>query len=145
MEPELKPRIFTIDEANSLVPLLEKTFDKVFELSSVMHILSKDLRDLVNVWGDSIFSEKNPDNKYYKELLSKRDEVTEIINRSLNKLHSLGCIIKDVDKGLVDFYHRHNSKTVFLCWRYGEKKIQFWHDMSAGFIGRRNVEDLVEN
>ena len=145
MQPALKPRIFSIEEANSLIPELEKAFDDMSDMNSQLQVLSKDLRDLVNVWGDSVFSEKNLDNAYYKELLSRRDGITEELNRRISGIHSLGCVVKDIDKGLVDFYHKRDDRTIFLCWRHGEKKINFWHNVNAGYINRRHVTELARN
>ena len=49
----------------------------------------------------------------------------------------LGILIKDVDTGLVDFPHMREEREVYLCWRLGEPKVEFWHDVDSGFSGRQ--------
>ena len=64
MQPSLKPKVFTIEEANKLIPMLEGSFERINDLNYNLQILSGDLKDLVNTWGDAVFGEKNPDNSY---------------------------------------------------------------------------------
>ena len=118
MQPSLKPKVFTIEEANKLIPMLEGSFERINDLNYNLQILSGDLKDLVNTWGDAVFGEKNPDNSYYKDLLAQRDYVTEELSRRITTVQSLGCIVKDVEKGLVDFYHKRGEKTILLCWQH---------------------------
>jgi len=58
------------------------------------------------------------------------------------RVQELGGVVKDPQTGLVDFYGRIDGKTVWLCWRYGEKEVAFWHDLESGFAGRRPVSEL---
>jgi len=52
-------------------------------------------------------------------------------------------VLKDVDAGLVDFVGMRNGREVYLCWRYGEEEIGFWHELNAGFSGRQPVDEYV--
>lgn len=56
---------------------------------------------------------------------------------------ALGIEIKDVDSGLLDFRGTRAGQEVYLCWRHGEDDILFWHDLDAGFAGRRPIDALV--
>jgi hypothetical protein len=49
----------------------------------------------------------------------------------------MGCVLKDMDQGLVDFLTRRDGREVYLCWRYGEERVAYWHELQAGFAGRR--------
>lgn len=60
----------------------------------------------------------------------------------LSELLNLGCIVKDLNLGLVDFYSKHDGKDIFLCWRLGEEKINFWHEVDAGYSERKPVSLL---
>tara|TARA_B100000315_G_C14365976_1_gene490673 strand:+ start:240 stop:680 length:441 start_codon:yes stop_codon:yes gene_type:complete len=62
--------------------------------------------------------------------------------KTLNDLDAMGCQLKDLDQGLVDFFTVHEGQLVFLCWKEGEDKIRFWHHLEDGFPGRRPVEEL---
>jgi hypothetical protein len=54
-----------------------------------------------------------------------------------------GVLIKDIDTGLVDFLGERAGHEVYLCWRYGEEDILFWHDLQTGFAGRRPIDSQV--
>ena len=62
---------------------------------------------------------------------------------TLAEASGLGCIIRDLELGLVDFYTMAGGRIVCLCWRRGEPKIEHWHPVDEGFSGRRPLEDLA--
>jgi hypothetical protein len=66
------------------------------------------------------------------------------LQRLVDELAEIGCELKDYRTGLVDFVGRHENRDVYLCWKLGEDKIEFWHELDAGFVGRRPVSELVE-
>ena len=57
----------------------------------------------------------------------------------LDKLQGTGCLLKDLDTGLVDFYSLQNNRVVFLCWKLGEPAISFWHEIGGGYASRRGL------
>ena len=57
----------------------------------------------------------------------------------MGKLEEIGCEIKGIREGLVDFPSIREGKEVYLCWRMPEKEILFWHDINAGFAGRKPI------
>jgi hypothetical protein len=61
----------------------------------------------------------------------------ERIESSVHALSEMGCILKDINSGLVDFPTIRNGREVLLCWRYDEPEVGFWHDAEAGFAGRQ--------
>jgi hypothetical protein len=75
------------------------------------------------------------------EELSRSDPLLRAAMREMGKvaeeIQGLGCFLKDVDLGLVDFPGEINGDTVFLCWQYGEPRIVAWHPIDEGFSGRR--------
>ncbi|MFQ6671794.1 MAG: DUF2203 domain-containing protein, partial [Candidatus Tectimicrobiota bacterium] len=60
----------------------------------------------------------------------------------IEELHSLGCILKDIAKGLVDFPALKDGREVYLCWMSGEASVEWWHEREAGFAGRQSIETL---
>ncbi|NJN83466.1 MAG: DUF2203 domain-containing protein [Caldilineaceae bacterium] len=66
------------------------------------------------------------------------------LETNLKGIMALGITIKDVDSGLVDFLGRRNGRDIYLCWRYGEDDIRFWHDIDAGFAGRRPIDAEIQ-
>ncbi len=59
------------------------------------------------------------------------------LEEALLTMQGLGLELRDIDAGLVDFPCQRDGRVVYLCWRYGEDAIRFWHDLDAGFAGRR--------
>lgn len=64
----------------------------------------------------------------------------ETVRRSVKTIEGLGIELKDVNTGLVDFLAERDGRDVYLCWRFDEPKVAFWHDLEAGFAGRQPLE-----
>jgi len=62
-----------------------------------------------------------------------------VIQEDINLVADMGGVVKDLFMGLVDFLGRVNGEEVWLCWKRGEKKIDFWHPLSAGFMERQTL------
>ena len=80
------------------------------------------------------------DYKTEKELEAKLDRLQSLVD----ELGEVGCELKDYQTGLVDFTGQHQGREVCLCWKLGEAKIGFWHELQTGFAGRKPVSELVE-
>lgn len=72
-----------------------------------------------------------------RELQSKLKSAVDEMNSLLREIGDLGCEVKDVEQGLVDFPHQRGDHVVYLCWKSGEDRIRFWHELSTGFAGRK--------
>jgi hypothetical protein len=70
----------------------------------------------------------------------ERNRLEEFLQSSLERIHSMGCIVKDLDIGLLDFPSRLNNEDVYLCWRLGEDRIRFYHRQDEGFAGRKPID-----
>ncbi len=64
----------------------------------------------------------------------------ETVRRSVKAIEGLGIELKDINTGLVDFLAERDGRDIYLCWRYDEPKVAFWHDLEAGFAGRQPLE-----
>jgi len=62
-----------------------------------------------------------------------------VIERLMSRIQSHGCIIKSINAGLLDFLTKRDGRHVYLCWRFGEPKVEFYHELHKGFSGRRHV------
>jgi hypothetical protein len=81
-----------------------------------------------------------------KELVAARESVThhaERINRYLQELEEVGCVFKGFEAGLVDFYSLREDRPIFLCWRLGEERITYWHEIESGFSGRQPIDGAI--
>ncbi len=129
-------RVFTISEINALIPALSSLVgDQLREQSDIEHGLA----ELTRLSGASPNSlEAGADDR--KDVLKlKRDLKTRIerYEAGWQRVKSLGGVIKDPQIGLVDFYGRVGEKLVWLCWRYGEDTLGYYHDLESGYPGRR--------
>lgn len=61
------------------------------------------------------------------------------IDRLVRRLRAYGCEIKDLNVGLLDFPAVINGREVYLCWRYGEERVAYYHDLHTGFAGRHRL------
>ncbi|MBI2579063.1 MAG: DUF2203 domain-containing protein [Candidatus Aenigmarchaeota archaeon] len=136
-------RVYTIEEASQLVPFLERTFEGIFALNTKIKMVSRDIDNLISIWGNEIFEKSNVDNEYYKEKTKQREQLIREMASEVQKIQDMGCIVKDVDVGLVDFHYDNYGELVFLCWKFGEKEILYWHPMSQGYRNRRSVDELL--
>ena len=73
---------------------------------------------------------------YYKKLY--------LYHKYLGKLLTRGAVIKDLQKGLIDFYSQHDGRDIFLCWQIGEKDIHYWHELEKGFGSRQPIKLLEQ-
>ena len=74
-----------------------------------------------------------------RELRQGFDCATEKIQSAVEQIEAVGCTVKNLDIGLIDFPGRLNGEDVFWCWRLGEDRIRFWHRQSEGFAGRKPI------
>ena len=133
-------RLFTVAAANRLVPLLEETFSLIRAQREELRLSVASLRELgFDFTGDSVSSDiaENPE---ANTLHQRCAQLHDAILASLNDLTELGVEIKGLE-GLVDVRSRYRGRVVYLCWRASEPAFEFWHELDAGFAGRRPIED----
>ena len=73
----------------------------------------------------------------------ERNRLEESLQSSIERIHSTGCIVKDLDIGLLDFPCRVDGEIVLLCWKMGEPTISHWHSTEDGYAGRRPIDDRM--
>lgn len=69
--------------------------------------------------------------------LSELTQDFAAIEQLVRKIEAYGCVVKDIHSGLLDFLSLRNGREVYLCWRYGEPQIAFYHELHTGFSGRQ--------
>ena len=70
----------------------------------------------------------------------EHNQVSQGIQSALEKIESTGCVVKDLDVGLLDFPARLNNEDIYFCWRLGEDRIRFYHRQDEGFAGRKPID-----
>ena len=80
------------------------------------------------------------------EKKNRRAAAAQRLKDTLEKIQEFGCLVKDLDIGLVDFPTLWKGEEVYLCWRLGESGIHFWHGVHEGFRGRKPIDgDFLDN
>lgn len=132
-------RLFTPEQASALIPYLEAKMKRLRAAKRELDATARQL-DVLGLIAGSGASEANPD---LRERAAARDRVQSLareIEDEIEAIQGRGCIVKDLDQGLVDFYSLHGDRLVFLCWRSGEPDVTFWHSLDGGFLARRPLE-----
>ncbi len=121
-------KIFTIEEANALLPTVRGVLLKIQKANKRVSLFSekaKEAAESAERGGGGLI-----EGPLYAQLLLKLTEL-------MNELESLGVQLKDLDRGLVDFPYLRDGRVVLLCWQMGEgEELEWWHDVDAGFAGR---------
>ena len=133
-------RIFTLEEANELVPTLELEFGRVARLREELKLLVEALGG-ADASVDILQNGAAPPPGQETEAARLR-AVADEIGAAVQRVSELGCLVKDLDLGLVDFYAMMENRPVLLCWQFGERQISHWHDVDEGFSGRRPIEGV---
>jgi hypothetical protein len=79
------------------------------------------------------------------ELSRQIEAIAADISRYQSELEEVGCVFKGFEQGLVDFYGQIDGRDVFWCWKNGEEKIEYWHEIEAGYAGRQMIPETVRS
>jgi len=140
--PDPEPRLFTLTEAErtrkELEPFLVEAMDCRKKLSTLEEGLNA-IASRIMLMGGILVP--------YEKLAVQRlehQQVGETMKSALNRILETGCVIKDLDVGLLDFPAIIDNQDVYLCWKLGEDRIRFYHRQDEGFAGRKplNPRDL---
>ena len=126
MEPPF-PKLFTVEEANALLPELEELLSNIFVHRDRMRQKAPHLEPIlkasVSNGGGRVGSE------YGVEAYS--------LYLAIERIRELGVLLKDLDMGLLDFPHERDGRVVFLCWHPPEERVGYWHEIQEGYAGRQ--------
>ena len=132
---DMYSRLFTVNEANELLPRLRPLVERILE----------NIRRLKSVSETVIRREQlDPEAPDLMEQLRRDGEVTKLISQVqewVEEINGHGCVCKGVEQGLIDFPCMLGAEVVFLCWQLGEPTVGFWHRIEDGFAGRKPLLD----
>jgi len=135
-------RHFTLEEANELVPRVHAVMHRLLQLQSHLRVTSRALLQAgVRVAPDEPGREVGPnDDPKLRLRVQQARGILEAVRETMAEIEVLGAQVKDVERGLVDFPTLlDGTREVLLCWRIGEPTITHWHEVEAGFDGRKSV------
>lgn len=133
------PRVYTPREANALVPQLNRVMDDLDQIRGRMRQIKGKIDVLEMIWGDEVQAETNPDHREYAHYAEEIEKIKKEFEAASRRLGELEGVLKSVEQGLVDFYGVIDGRLVFLCWKRGEKAIEYYHHLEEGFSGRQPI------
>ena len=122
---------FTTKDANLILPDVIKKFETALEKKNEISKLEQQLQ--------MILSTTNRFDEYIPLKQKLNAAITQFYSASEN-LEKTGVVIKSIDQGLLDFPSKRFDEDVWLCWKYGETEIKFWHEKESGYTGRKPVD-----
>lgn len=126
-------RLFTLSEANHLIPQLNTRMASVRQAKAVLARTKDDIRRA------SARAEYGGGSSAGPLYISSLQQISS----NLQAIQEMGILVKDVDLGLCDFPHLRDGRVVFLCWKYGEPEIKWWHETTTGYKDRCPLEGSV--
>jgi hypothetical protein len=138
------PRFFTLHQAEQLLPEVESAIRDAISLKSDYQQAEAEWQSFtrrVMMQGGVLV-----DHSRLGEQKNQREAIAHRLQEALEKIHEFGCLVKDLDIGLIDFPTQFRGEEVYLCWKLGESGIRFWHGINEGFRGRKPIdEDFLEH
>ena len=128
--------MFTVEEANRLIPQLIQWLGEIREDRDRILALEVEIDAL------ELVSEKKSGSGVSQALAPKVEEYTTLVDRfysRVDRIQSAGCLLKDLELGLVDFYSLQNNRVIFLCWKLGDPAVSFWHEIGGGYASRQSL------
>jgi hypothetical protein len=125
-------RYFTIDEANAALEIIRPLMDEA------QAIRARIMQQRPEIWPALERAAGNGGSPALSKLVAEFDQLNDIVHRIL----ATGAQIKDLSTGLLDFPSLRNDQEVLLCWKHGEAEVLFWHELEAGFAGRRPIAEF---
>jgi hypothetical protein len=132
-------KTFTLDEAQSLLPVLESLLKRAVEGRRSAETVESGLNGLAQQIYLSGGMRVNSANVARQR--AEMEEHLKQVRESIAEIDAIGVQVKDLDSGLLDFPCRVEDEVVLLCWRMGEPAIEHWHTVEAGFQGRQPVDE----
>jgi len=137
----MSEEIFDLEKAERLLPQLERLLHLALEEKKRVNFFGQGQAHMIEriiVMGGS-----RVDLERFTQCKKGKEDSGARLRQVVEDIESHGCLLKDLDIGLVDFPCRVGERELYLCWKLGESRIQFWHDMEEGFAGRKPLDEQM--
>ena len=127
------PRTFTLDEATALLPRLREILSEIQEKKPQVEAIREEIVGMTKTASGN-------GHLVSQDVRDKQKTAQTVIRRLTElgaQLSEIGCEVKGIDEGLIDFPSQREGRTVYLCWKLGEDAITHWHELDTGFGGRQ--------
>ncbi len=131
-------RMFTLTEAERTRVEVEPFLIEAIELGRQIEEVDRGLQEAaqrITMLGGALVT-REP----IEKMRAEHERLSNAIRKDLERIESTGCVVKDLEVGLLDFPAMINEEEVYLCWRLGEDRIRFYHRQDEGFSGRKPLD-----
>ncbi len=132
------PRFFTHAQAERALPCVEKALRELLRFRGDHQKAAGEFRafthNIMMMGGTQV------DHSRINPIQTRKDESLAGLKRTFEEVQESGVLIKDPDAGLIDFPTLYKDQEVYLCWRFGEPAIEFWHGVEEGFRSRKKID-----
>ena len=137
----MSDRTFTLDEAQSLLPVLESLLRTAMKAKKVIEKADAEQQALQHrvFLNGGMFLDVVP----LARRKAERSKAEQRAKDAIAEIDSIGVQVKDLDMGLLDFPCEVEGKILLLCWKLGEKGITHWHGTDEGFAGRKPIDQRI--
>lgn len=136
-------RTFTLDEAQTLLPILESLLKQAINGKKLIEEVDAELQETAHrvfLNGGTLVNVV-----HLARRKAEREKAIHRIKDAVAEIDATGVQVKDLDIGLLDFPCQIEGEVILLCWKLGEEKITHWHGTSEGFAGRKPIDDRIAN
>ena len=123
--------LFTTNEANAALPDVIKKFEYALSKKNEVSKIERQLQTSIST------------TNAFEEFITLKQKLNSAVTKfyeSIEILENTGVSVKSIEQGLLDFPSKRFDEEVWLCWKYGETEIKFWHEKDSGFMGRKPIE-----
>ena len=140
VRPSRPKRRFSLEQANSTLPLVKRIVRDIVRTHSEVLKCQQQLERS----GTGRQQQRQQPAPTPQETQGQLERHMTRLEDYVEELTEVGAELKDYQMGLIDFIGRHQGHDVCLCWKLGEERIAYWHELDAGFAGRQSVASLKE-
>lgn len=139
--PGQSPKIFTVTEAHHVLPQVQPLVEQLQGLRRSIVQTNRQLDELVDKVSRGNGYPIQSLRVQIKDATEHLLRLVQAFQSALKQLENFGCILKDLETGLVDFYYVRHGELILLCWKLGENRIQFWHSLEGGYQARQPLDE----
>ena len=137
-------RYFTLQQAERLLPEVESALREAILLKEEHQQAEEQLR--ASTERVMMLGGVDLDRRAFLDQRARRDASALHLKEVIERIQEFGCLVKDLDTGLIDFPTLFHGQEVYLCWKLGETGITYWHKVEDGFRGRQPIDrDFIDN
>jgi hypothetical protein len=133
------PRFFTLAQAQRALPSVENALREAIGFRLEHQRADEEFRaftqNIMMMGGTQV------DHSRVTNMKTRKEQSLAGLKRKFEEIQESGCLVKDLDAGLIDFPTLYKDQEVYLCWRFGETGIEYWHGVDEGFRGRKKIDE----